>query len=110
MECAVISLTENAVQAVRAAIARAAEPMTGLRIMVEAGGCAGLQYRMGLVDVAEAADLEIEQGGVKVFVDPVSVGLLDGTVIDFVERVEGAGFVFDNPQASDRCSCGKSFN
>ena len=104
-----INLTESAVNAVRTAIDSAKDPVAGLRIMVEAGGCAGLKYKMGLIDAIDASDLMVEEKGVKVFVEQASVGFLEGTTIDFVIGMEGSGFVFDNPRAQSSCSCGKSF-
>jgi iron-sulfur cluster assembly accessory protein len=104
-----IHLTESAANAVRSAIAGAAEPMDGLRIMVEAGGCAGFQYKMGLVAQALPGDLTVEDRGVKVFIEPNSLTSIDGTTIDFVVALEGSGFSFNNPQAKSSCGCGKSF-
>jgi len=104
-----INLTDSALNAVRSAIAGADEPVGGLRIMVEAGGCAGYKYMMGLVNEAEADDTVVERDGVKVFVDMKSHELLAGTTIDFVVAIEGAGFTFENPNATSSCSCGKSF-
>ncbi len=105
-----INLTDSAVNAVRSAMAGAAQPVEGLRIMVESGGCAGFKYIMGLVAETDPADLVIEQGGIKVFVDRSSITHLDGTTVDFVIGLEGAGFTFDNPRATSSCSCGKSFS
>jgi iron-sulfur cluster assembly accessory protein len=104
-----IELTESAVNAVRSAIAGAAQPAEGLRIKVETGGCAGFKYLMGLVAEPDPTDSVVESGGVKVFVDSFSQGYLEGTTVDFVISLEGAGFTFDNPQAKKSCSCGKSF-
>jgi iron-sulfur cluster assembly protein len=104
-----INLTDSALNAVRNAIDGAAEPVGGLRIMVETGGCAGYQYKMGLVNEAEPHDTVIERNGVKVFVDTNSHELLAGTTIDFVVALEGSGFTFENPNATNSCSCGKSF-
>lgn len=104
-----INMTQSAVNAVRMAIEGAKDPIAGLRIMVEAGGCAGLKYKMGLVVETDRGNVEIEQNGVKVFIDPASVAFLEGTTVDFVIGMEGSGFVFDNPQAKSSCSCGKSF-
>lgn len=104
-----IQLTPGAANAVRSALAGATEPMEGLRIMVESGGCAGLKYKMGLVAEALPEDVMFESEGVKVFIEPRSVDVLEGTVIDFVVSLEGSGFTFDNPQAQSSCSCGKSF-
>ncbi|HYA81748.1 MAG TPA: iron-sulfur cluster assembly accessory protein [Methylocystis sp.] len=104
-----INLTESAINAVQSAITGAAEPVDGLRIMVEAGGCAGFQYKMGLVREANPDDTIIERGGVKVFIDNNSHELIAGTTIDYVAAVQGSGFTFDNPNAQSSCSCGKSF-
>jgi iron-sulfur cluster assembly accessory protein len=104
-----IELTESAVNAVRSAIAGAVQPAEGLRIKVEAGGCAGFKYLMGLVAEPEPTDRVVESGGVKVFVDSFSQEYLEGTTVDFVISMQGAGFTFDNPQAKNSCSCGKSF-
>lgn len=104
-----INLTDSALNAVRSAIQGAAEPAGGLRIMVEAGGCAGYKYMMGLVNAARPEDTVVERGGVKVFLDTGSQELLKGTTIDFVVALEGSGFTFDNPNARSSCSCGKSF-
>jgi iron-sulfur cluster assembly protein len=104
-----INLTDSALNAVRNAIATAGKPVDGLRIMVEAGGCAGLKYNLGLVDEVEPDDTVIERDGVRVFVDAKSQEHLLGTTIDFVIALEGSGFTFDNPNAKASCGCGKSF-
>ncbi len=104
-----IHLTESAVNAVRSAISRAGVPLEGLRIAVDAGGCAGFKYMMGLVAEANPNDAVVESEGVKVFVDRESLPYLDGTTVDFVIGLQNSGFTFDNPQAKSSCSCGKSF-
>ena len=104
-----INLTDSALNAVRNAIAGAVEPVGGLRIIVETGGCAGYKYVMGLVNEATPDDTVVERDGVKVFVDMKSHELLAGATIDFVVAIEGAGFTFENPNATSTCSCGKSF-
>ena len=104
-----VDLTDSAANAIRTAITGSRKPVQGLRIMVEAGGCAGYKYLMGLVDEAQPGDILVERHGVKVFVDPASAPLLSGTTVDFVVSVEGSGFAFNNPNASSNCSCGKSF-
>ena len=104
-----ITLTDNAVDAVRSAITGAPQSVEGLRIMVEAGGCAGYKYMMGLVAEINPDDIVVENDGIKVFVEQDSASLLAGTVVDFVSSIEGSGFTFDNPQAQNSCSCGKSF-
>lgn len=106
-----LDVTDNAVDAIRRVVTRGdtEAPPAGLRIMVSAGGCSGYQYRMGLVADAEAGDTVIDFDDVKVFVDAESIPLLSGARLDFVDDISGSGFVFDNPQAANKCSCGKSF-
>jgi iron-sulfur cluster assembly protein len=104
-----IQLTDSALNAVRSAIAGAGQEVEGLRIMVEAGGCAGFKYVMGLVNETNPSDHVFERDGIKVFIEENSLALLDGTKLDFVIGLEGSGFTFDNPQAKSACSCGKSF-
>ena len=104
-----INLTDSALNAVRNAISTADKPVSGLRIMVEAGGCAGLKYNMGLVNDPEPDDTVIERDGVRVMIDDKSREYLDGTTIDFVVALEGSGFTFENPNAKSSCGCGKSF-
>ncbi len=104
-----LQLTDSALSAVRTAIAGAGPNVEGLRIMVEAGGCAGFKYMMGLVGKADPHDILIERDGVKVYVEEQSASYLEGAKVDFVISLEGSGFTFDNPQAKSSCSCGKSF-
>ncbi|RUV80068.1 iron-sulfur cluster assembly accessory protein [Mesorhizobium sp. M1A.F.Ca.IN.020.32.1.1] len=104
-----ITLTENAVAGMKAALSRAPEPAEGFRIMVQAGGCAGFKYVMGMESLAREGDVVIETDGVTVFVDAGSQPQIAGMTVDFVAGVETSGFVFDNPNAREKCSCGKSF-
>jgi iron-sulfur cluster assembly protein len=101
----VIEVTEAAKEAIRKVKGEAA----GLRVMVSAGGCAGYQYRMGLVHGPEEGDSVLVFDDVKVFVDGPSASLIQGTVLDYVESIQGSGFQFENPNAEGKCSCGKSF-
>jgi iron-sulfur cluster assembly accessory protein len=105
-----IEVTDTAVNAIKNAISGSKEPVEGLRIMVQSGGCSGYKYMMGLVQAAEPGDVTVERGGVKVFVDEKSVPLLAGVVLDFSVSMDGAGFTFNNPNAQSSCSCGKSFS
>lgn len=104
-----ITLTEQAGNAVRAAMERSGKSAGGLRVMVETGGCAGYKYLIGLDSEPRDDDAVVEAGGVRVFLDPDSQPLLDGLTIGFVESLEGSGFTFDNPNAAAKCGCGKSF-
>ena len=104
-----IQLTESAASALNSAITASNAPILGLRVTVQTGGCSGMRYQMGLVESAEPEDLSCESLGVRIFIDPSSVALLSGTMIDFIDGLEGTGFSFDNPQAKSKCGCGKSF-
>jgi iron-sulfur cluster assembly accessory protein len=87
------------------------EPETPLlRVSVEGGGCSGFQYKFDLVGAPEPDDLVIEKEGAKVLVDPVSLGFLAGSEIDFVDDLIGASFKVHNPQATASCGCGTSFS
>lgn len=104
-----LEITDTARSAIRQAIEGAGRPVAGLRVMVQDGGCAGLKYGMALELDAQVDDAVIESGDVTVLVDPASLAHLSGVTIDFVTRLEGSGFVFENPNAQSTCGCGKSF-
>lgn len=105
-----IQLTTSARDAIRSAMSRAATPAEGLRIMVQTGGCAGYKYMMGLESTRRLGDAVIEHDGVKLFVDIDSQPHVAGMTVDFVAGLESSGFVFENPNARSKCSCGKSFS
>jgi len=104
-----IEITEPARSAIKSAIDGAGQPVAGLRVMVQGGGCAGMKYGMALELAAQPDDAVVEAGEVTVLIDPESQPHLSGTTIDFVTGLEGSGFVFNNPNASSSCGCGKSF-
>jgi iron-sulfur cluster insertion protein len=81
-----------------------------LRVAVDGGGCSGFQYRLELIETAEADDLLIETDGQTAVVDPVSVPFLKGSEIAFVDELAGAQFVVRNPNAATSCGCGVSFS
>lgn len=81
-----------------------------LRLSVEGGGCSGFQYRFGLADAVDGEDLVTETAGVKLVVDPISLDLLDGSAVDYVESLGGAAFRVTNPNAASGCGCGASFS
>ncbi|RVU05039.1 iron-sulfur cluster assembly accessory protein [Novosphingobium umbonatum] len=80
-----------------------------LRLAVEGGGCSGFQYRYGLAETIEADDTVSETDGVKLAVDAVSLDLVAGCVVDYVESLGGAAFKVENPNAVAGCGCGSSF-
>jgi iron-sulfur cluster assembly accessory protein len=81
-----------------------------LRVAVEGGGCSGFQYQFDLVDEAQADDLRIELDGAAALVDEMSLVLLKGSEIDFVDELAGAEFRIRNPNAKTSCGCGVSFS
>lgn len=80
-----------------------------LRLAVEGGGCSGFQYKFDLADAPETDDAISETDGVRLVVDPMSLDLIGGSVVDFVESLGGAAFKVENPQAAAGCGCGASF-
>lgn len=104
------SLTLSPSAAARVAIIAAKQGKEALlRLAVEGGGCSGFQYRFALAEAAEADDLVVERDGVRLVVDPVSLELIAGSTIDYVESLGGAAFKVENPQAVAGCGCGSSF-
>jgi iron-sulfur cluster insertion protein len=81
-----------------------------LRLAVEGGGCSGFQYKFELAAAPEAGDLVIERDGVSLVVDEVSLDLVAGSTVDYVESLGGAAFKVENPQAASGCGCGSSFS
>jgi iron-sulfur cluster assembly accessory protein len=110
------SMSETAVTVSDRAARRIAQIVAGepatplLRVSVEGGGCSGFQYKFDLVADSAADDLVIEKGGARVLVDPVSLGLLSGSEIDYVDDLLGASFRVSNPNATASCGCGTSFS
>jgi iron-sulfur cluster assembly accessory protein len=104
-----IQLTPSAAARV-AAIARRQGKAPILRLAVDGGGCAGFQYRFGLADGIESGDVTAEQDGVTLVVDEVSLDLVRGSAVDFVESLGGAAFRVTNPNAASGCGCGTSFS
>ncbi|MDR2689739.1 MAG: iron-sulfur cluster assembly accessory protein [Azoarcus sp.] len=105
-----ITLTPTALKAVGHFIATASDPVAGLRIHIQGGGCSGMQYGMKLESERAEDDDVLEIDGVTLFIDPYSAPLLDGVVIDYVDSLSGTGFRFDNPNATGGCACGQSFS
>lgn len=104
-----IGLTASAAARVARIAERQGKPAV-LRLSVEGGGCAGFQYKFGLADSLEADDLSVETDGVRLVVDSISLDLVRGSVVDFVESLGGAAFQVRNPQAASGCGCGTSFS
>lgn len=103
-----LSLTPAAAKRVAQIAEKQGKPAI-LRLSVEGGGCSGFQYRFDLAESAEDDDSVSEAAGVRLVVDPVSLDLVVGSTVDFVESLGGAAFRVENPQAAAGCGCGSSF-
>ncbi len=103
-----ITVTDSAVKQLQVLLADAPGEGKGLRIFVEAGGCAGMQYGM-VLDHPKEGDEIIERENARVLVDTFSMKYLSGSTIDFTDELAGAGFRIRNPNATRSCGCGTSF-
>lgn len=103
-----IQLTEAAARRVAAIAARQSRPAV-LRLSVDGGGCAGFSYKFELGE-PDNDDAVAETDGVKLVVDPVSLDLVAGSAVDFVEDLGGSAFRVTNPNAASGCGCGSSFS
>lgn len=102
-------LTESAAKRISFLLEQEAGDKTVLRVWVTGGGCSGFQYHFDFDSEIKGEDLVIERDGAKVVVDDVSLELLKGGELDFVEDLMGAYFKIENPNASSSCGCGVSF-
>ena len=105
-----LTISDRAAKRVAKLIAQESGDGLMLRVSVSGGGCAGFQYGFSFDDKVQAADLLFEQHGVKVVIDDMSLDLLNGSEIDFVEELAGASFQIRNPNATSSCGCGTSFS
>lgn len=104
-----ITLSPSAAARVAAIAARQGKPAM-LRLSVEGGGCSGFQYKFGLAEAVEGDDIVADADGVTLLVDPVSLELVQGSTVDYVESLGGSAFQVVNPQAASGCGCGSSFS
>ena len=104
-----ISLTPAAAERVKTFIASRGKGL-GLRLGVRKTGCSGFAYVVNYADDRKDQDLVFEDQGVKVFVDPLSLPLIDGTTVDFIKQGLNEAFRFHNPNIKGECGCGESFN
>jgi len=104
-----IIVTDSAVKQLQNLIAEQADSAgKGLRIFVETGGCAGMQYGMAIDHLKEGDEI-FERDGARVFIDAFSAKYLTGSTVDFSDDLTGSGFRISNPNASRSCGCGTSF-
>jgi iron-sulfur cluster insertion protein len=104
-----IVVTEGAARRIAELKAQEQAERALLRIAVSGGGCSGFQYGFSFDETRNEDDIVFERNGVAVVVDEVSLGLLAGAEVDFVEDLMGASFRIRNPNATSSCGCGHSF-
>jgi iron-sulfur cluster insertion protein len=104
-----LTVTPAAAAKVRALVAEESNPELMLRVYISGGGCSGFQYGFAFEEAREEDDVSLQQEGVTVLVDPLSLQYLAGAEIDYTENLTGARFVVRNPNARTTCGCGSSF-
>jgi iron-sulfur cluster assembly protein len=107
-----VEIRENAARQIRKLLGqRGITEMGGLRLALKAGGCSGFEYVLTWEQAPREGDHVIEgPGGARVFIDPRSFPLLDGTALDYDTNLISRGFLFENPHAKNTCGCGLSFS
>ncbi len=104
-----VTVSARAAKQIAKIIAAEGKPSM-LRLAVTGGGCSGFQYDFALDNARADDDLAIEEGGVTVLIDPLSLEFLKGAEIDYVDDLIGASFKVNNPNATSSCGCGTSFS
>ena len=102
--------TDSAAAKVADLIAEEGNPELKLRVFVQGGGCSGFQYGFTLDEDQAEDDWDLDISGVKILVDSMSGGYLQGAVVDYKEDQYGSSFSISNPQAKTTCGCGSSFS
>lgn len=106
-----ITLTDLAAKEVRRLIeAQNLPESTGLRVGVKGGGCSGLTYSLNFDTNEGENDRVFDSNGVKIVIDSKSFLYLSGTTLDYTDGLNGSGFIFNNPNATQSCGCGSSFS
>ena len=105
-----LKVTDEAAARIRAVVSEKAGELAGLRVGLQDGGCSGYTYLLAFERAADADDLIIEADGARVFVHPLHVPFLDGSVLQWSEDKFQAGFTLDNPNVKRKCGCGVSFD
>ena len=110
IEGATVGFTEAAANKVKVLIEEEKNPNLKLRVSVDGGGCSGFQYAFAFDEKISDDDTAIEKNGATMLVDVTSMQYLNGAEIDYLEGLEGARFVVNNPNADSTCGCGSSFS
>ncbi len=108
-QTAPLNFTDAAARKVGQLIEQERNPALKLRVYIQGGGCSGFQYGFTFDEEIQDGDTEVENGGVTLLIDPLSVQYLTGAEIDYREDLSGAQFIIRNPNASTTCGCGSSF-
>lgn len=105
-----MTMTEGAERKLRALRADEGNDALMLRVYITGGGCAGFSYGFRFDDQVNDGDTVVDRNGVRMVIDPLSIQYLAGSTVDYVEGLQGARFVIDNPNATSTCGCGSSFS
>lgn len=108
-DASAVTLSDNAASKVRALLTEEDNPSLKLRVYVTGGGCSGFQYGFSFDEAVNDDDTVIANGGAELLVDPLSIQYLSGSMVDYVEGLQGSRFVVENPLATATCGCGMSF-
>lgn len=106
----ILTLTNSAVERVKALLDSRGKPSVGIRISLKTKGCSGLAYALEYADEIRPLDEQIDYKDLKILVDPKAIMFILGTTMDFIEEDLQSGFVFKNPNEKGRCGCGESFH
>jgi len=109
-EAAAMTFTDNAARKVKSLIEEEGNDNLKLRVYITGGGCAGFSYGFRFDEDIKEGDTEIENHGVTLLVDPMSIQYLMGSEVDYTEGLQGSQFVVRNPNATSTCGCGSSFS
>lgn len=109
-DAAAMSFTDSAARKVRTLIEEEGNENLKLRVYITGGGCAGFSYGFKFDEDAKEDDTQVENQGVTLLVDPMSIQYLAGSEVDYTEGLQGAQFVVKNPNATSTCGCGSSFS
>lgn len=104
-----ISISETGALKAQEILERSNKPGAGVRVFIKSGGCSGYQYGMAIDDRELEGDTIVMDRGIKLIVDRMSIELLQGSQVDYVENMMGGGFTVNNPNATSSCGCGHSF-
>lgn len=110
MPAPLIVIAEPAAARIRQLLAKRGKPSVGIRVGIRTRGCSGLSYTIEYADEVGKFDEVVEQGDIRLLIDPKAVMFLVGTRMDYVEEKLKSGFVFVNPNEKGRCGCGESFH